>query len=198
MSLPKNPTKSFIARNPDLYPVGDKFAPVKLEDGHAHFEQKVLSKMDGRGLVTEEMPHGKRTTDERYRAYLAAVFGHYGEFILEIKITGQIIGGKNNICITRTGRRFPNKKWAAWRDLKVGEVRARLPKDFKTIDHPVNVEIDYVAGDKRRRDFPAICDSIWHVLEKAGVVSDDTLLWPSKSTRGYSKEMPMTILRFYK
>ena len=107
---------------------------------------------------------------------------------MTITITGQILGGKNNIVITRTGKRFPKASWAKWRDAKVSEVR----KQWKgqPIDSPTNIRLDYFAGDKRRRDMPAIIDSIFHVLEKACVVTDDTHLWVSESFRGYDKANP--------
>ena len=107
-----------------------------------------------------------------------------------IRITGQVRGGKNNITVTRTGHRFPNRAWAAWRDIAVAEVRAQLPAGWMPISEPVNVALHYIAGDKRRRDCPAIVDAAWHVLEKAGVVADDTLLWPVLSTRSYNKQSP--------
>ena len=116
---------------------------------------------------------------------------------LSITIRGKIRGGKNNIIITRTGRRFPNPEWAKWRDAAVIAVKKQLPDSFKMICEPVNVRLDYFAGDKRRRDMPAIIDAIFHVLEKAGVVEDDTLLWVSKSTRSYNKENPMARMEFY-
>ena len=109
---------------------------------------------------------------------------------MTITIKGQIRGGKNNITVTRTGHRFPNKQWAAWRDEAVRQVRGQLPKGFATICDPIYVGLHYHAGDKRRRDMPAIIDSVWHVLEKSGVVADDTLLWVALSARGYDKENP--------
>jgi Holliday junction resolvase RusA-like endonuclease len=120
-------------------------------------------------------------------------FSHVG---FRIVICGQIRGGKNNIIITRTGRRFPNPKWAAWRDAAVMEVQMQLPRGFAAFTQPVNVRLDYVAGDHRRRDNPAIVDAIWHCLEKAGVVSDDVLLWPTESSRSYDKDNPRATITF--
>ena len=113
-----------------------------------------------------------------------------------LKFTGQIRGGKNNMIVTRTGRRFPKPEWAEWRDSAVNEIKAQLPKLFRPIDVPTAIRMDYLAGDKRRRDMPAIIDAIFHVLEKAGVVKDDTLLWVTESTRGYSKEAPSATITF--
>ena len=109
---------------------------------------------------------------------------------LAITIAGHILGGKNHINITRTGHRYPNKAWAAWRDDAVSQVRCQLPAGFKPFDQPVNMRLAYHAGDRRRRDMPAILDSIFHVLERAGVVADDTLIWVTSSSRDYDKARP--------
>src|ERR1035437_3446263 len=115
---------------------------------------------------------------------------------LRIVICGQIRGGKNSVKTTRTGKRYPEKKWAQWRDEAVRGVLEQLPRGFKTISAPVNVRVTYVAGDRRRRDCPAILDAVWHVLEKSGVVSDDTLLWPVESSRTFDKDSPRCEIQF--
>jgi Holliday junction resolvase RusA-like endonuclease len=118
------------------------------------------------------------------------------EPLRRIVITGQIRGGKNNINITRSGRRFPNPAWATWRDDAVMQVKAQIPFGFQTLTEPVNIRLDYYAGDRRRRDCPAVLDAVWHVLEKAGVVKDDMLLWPSQSSRSYDKLNPRCVIEF--
>jgi len=109
---------------------------------------------------------------------------------MSVTILGQIRGGKNNMIVTKKGKHIPKREWASWRDDAVAQVLSQLPKEWEPIIHPVNVRIEYVAGDRRRRDFPAICDAIWHVLEKAGFCEDDTHLWPAESTRVYDKDKP--------
>lgn len=113
-----------------------------------------------------------------------------------ILIPGQIFGGKNNMIVTRSGLHFPKKSWAQWRNRVVMLIKAQLPEDWKPINEPRNVHLEYVAGDKRRRDMPAIVDSIFHCLEKAGVVEDDNLIWISSSTRSYDKEKPFARIEF--
>ncbi|MDE2103689.1 MAG: hypothetical protein KGL39_41005 [Patescibacteria group bacterium] len=117
---------------------------------------------------------------------------------LHITISGQIRGGKNNIGITRTGRRYPNPDWAKWRHEKIAEVHSQLPKHWVPIDFKVNVRIDYFAEDNRRRDQPAIYDSIFHVLEKAGVVKDDTLIWVTSSQRIINPLEPKAVIWSWK
>ena len=111
-------------------------------------------------------------------------------------ITGQIMGGKNNIIVTRTGHRYPKPSWARWRDDAVRQVKQFIPRGFTPFNTPVNVRLEYFAGDKRRRDMPAIVDAIFHVLEKAGVVTDDWHLWVSESSRGYDKGNPRAEITF--
>lgn len=106
---------------------------------------------------------------------------------MTITINSQIRGGKNNMIVTRTGHRFPKKEWAQWRDATVAEIRSQIPRGWKPIDHPVNITIDYRASDNRRRDMPAILDSIFHCLEKAGFCADDTHLWVAHSSRTVNK-----------
>lgn len=118
-------------------------------------------------------------------------------FGLILTITGQVMGGKNNMGITRTGRHYPKKPWAQWRDRVVAELRRQLPKGWQAISVPVDVRLDYTAADRRRRDFPAICDAVWHCLEKAQVVTDDTLLWPVESSRRYDKAKAGMVITLY-
>lgn len=156
-----------------------------------------LNKMPGPGM--------KALLEQAPKKSEPLTFAHLDKMVKEIEANecrfcisflGQIKGGKNNICITRTGHRFPNTKWAKWRDKMVASVKAQLPPEFKTIDFPTNIRLTYWAEDKRRRDMPAIVDAIFHVLEKAGVATDDTLLWVAQSSRHYDKENPGALVEF--
>ena len=113
-----------------------------------------------------------------------------------LRLKGQVRGGKNNMGRTKTGKSYPKKLFADWRAEAIRQIRAQLPSGWTPIAVPVNVRIDYVAEDRRRRDFPAICDALWHALERAGVVKDDTLLWPAQSSRSYDKAAPGVTITF--
>ena len=113
---------------------------------------------------------------------------------LVLRLTGQVRGGKNNMGRTKTGKSYPKKLFADWRAEAIRQIRTQFHGE--PIAVPVNVRIDYVAEDRRRRDFPAICDALWHALERAGVVKDDTLLWPAQSSRSYDKAAPGVTISF--
>jgi len=116
---------------------------------------------------------------------------------LKLEISGQIIGGKNNYIVTRKGKHVPQKRWALWRDRKVQDVRWQLPPKWTPISTRCDVHLFYWAGDRRKRDQPAIIDSLWHVLGKAGVVEDDNLLWVVESLRSEDLENPRVELHLY-
>jgi len=100
-------------------------------------------------------------------------------------LAGQLPSGKNAIKTTRTGQRYPSKRFKEWRDEQVCAIRRRrweltvapsptlLDHPAFTAIHPVRCEIHYTPGDRRRRDVPGMLDALWHVLEKALIVEDD-------------------------
>lgn len=178
-SIPTNVSKSVRDLNPHIYP----------PDSFAAQEQRALAKFkfDPKKLKVE---YGTAIGDPRAKIKITA------DKPLRLVITGQIRGGKNNMGVSRTGHHFPKKNWAKWRDAAVQQVQAQIPTGYPPFTEPVNVRLEYFSQDKRRRDMPAIIDSIWHVLERSGVVEDDYLLWISSSIRGYDKDNPRTILTF--
>jgi Holliday junction resolvase RusA-like endonuclease len=93
-------------------------------------------------------------------------------------INGQIKGGKNNMKMTKSGRHYPSPEYEAWRDDVLWQLKPQLKpfKEFLPITTPVSIIVNYFAENKHRRDAPAIIDSLWHVLEKSGIVKDDCLL----------------------
>ena len=113
---------------------------------------------------------------------------------LVLRLKGQVRGGKNNMGRTKTGKSYPKKLFADWRAEAIRQIKTQFSGE--PIARPCNVRLDYVAEDRRRRDFPAICDALWHALERAGVVTDDTLLWPAQSSRSYDKAAPGVTITF--
>ena len=82
---------------------------------------------------------------------------------IELTINSIIRGGKNNMLVSRSGHHYPNKAWASWRDMIVDHIRS-----MKIISNPIEVDckliVNYWSGDKRRRDLPAMIDSLYHIF----------------------------------
>ena len=109
----------------------------------------------------------------------------------EFLIEGIIRGGKNNVLHTRSGHSYPNPEWARWRDRVVRELKGQKKANFSPFKRIVSVDLDYWPGDLRRRDVPAILDSIWHCMERAEIIVDDSLLSNVKFTnRGLDRKNP--------
>jgi Holliday junction resolvase RusA-like endonuclease len=108
---------------------------------------------------------------------------------VRLTLNGQIRGGKNNMGVTKSGIHFPRRNWAIWRDDMLRQVREQIPTPPR-LDLPLKCIIRYWAGDRKRRDVPAILDAIWHVLERSEVVADDSLIKSVEFHGAYNKEDP--------
>lgn len=84
--------------------------------------------------------------------------------------------GKNGIQINpKTFAHYPKKSFVDWRNAMSKAIA--LQKDTlpaAPITEEVHVSIWYSKGDNVRRDMPGIMDAIWHVLERSGILADDT------------------------
>mgnify|MGYP001558687057 CR=1 FL=1 len=98
--------------------------------------------------------------------------------MIKFVIHGPVKGGKNNMLMTRTGRHYPNPAWAAWRDGILAQLgtQLRIEGFQETYTNPCIMTVEYWPSDKRRRDVPAMIDSIFHILEKAHIIADDCLI----------------------
>lgn len=99
-------------------------------------------------------------------------------FEFQLQISGQCPSGKNAVIVTRAGHRFPSARFVAWRQAAMDEVIPQIKQldVVLPITSPVDVIIEYTPKDRIRRDAPGIIDALWHLIEKVGVVSDDTFL----------------------
>jgi hypothetical protein len=64
--------------------------------------------------------------------------------------------------ITSKGVHYPDKKYAKWRDRICADLRFYLNQIgfVEPINYPCKLYVRYWSGDHRRRDMPAMLDSI--------------------------------------
>jgi len=94
---------------------------------------------------------------------------------MNLILKGQIRAGKNNVQVTRTGHRYPTKTFKDWSTKAMLQIWEQIgyAHEIRPYDEPLAMTLDYWPGDARVRDIPAIVDALLHVLEAAGVVTND-------------------------
>jgi len=92
-------------------------------------------------------------------------------------LTSQTPGGKNAVKMTRTGHRYPNKRFVAWREAVMAELTAQIRDGQPQLYRPLALTIEYTPGDNRTRDIPGMQDALFHVLERSGLIANDGLIY---------------------
>lgn len=96
--------------------------------------------------------------------------------MIQFTLKGQIPSGKNAVIVTRSGHRFPAKRFKLWREDAFRQLDAQIPNVKVPDDWDPYVRVKYYPGDLRRRDVPGMVDALWHLIEKYGTVDDDARL----------------------
>lgn len=90
---------------------------------------------------------------------------------LSFVLFGQLPGGKNRVKNTRTGHRYPDKRFVDWRDEACRQLHPQ--KNGTVLYGRVALHVDYWAGDKRTRDVDAMLGALGHLFVRAGIMGDD-------------------------
>lgn len=103
--------------------------------------------------------------------------------MIEFRLSAQLPGGKNAVKMTRTGHRYPDERFTAWRDRAVTEIRIRsdiCPK-MLPLKGALTMRVDYCPQDRRRRDLDNMLSALFHLLAYVGMIEDDSqitdLIW---------------------
>lgn len=101
-----------------------------------------------------------------------------GGSAMTFSIVGQIPSGKNAVIVTRSGMRFPSKRFKAWRDEVLPQLTIQRGEcTLFPLQTPISLECEYTPGDRRTRDVSGMLDALFHVIVKAGLLVDDGLVW---------------------
>jgi len=104
-----------------------------------------------------------------------------------------MVSGKNQVGITRTGRRYPNKRFVEWRRQMITQLNYFQCPQWTDKD-VFRCDIRYWPNDRRTRDLPGMTDAIYHCLEQAGVLaSDGQIKHGSFTTEALSTECRLEI-----
>ena len=93
-----------------------------------------------------------------------------------IVLDGETPSKKNSRINTRSGRSFPNRRYTAWHDLVVAQIKKGvLEGKYEPFGPCVSVEltVTFYHGDLHRRDSDNQVTSILDTLVDAGILWDD-------------------------
>ena len=94
---------------------------------------------------------------------------------MKFELVGKLKGGKNAVQTTRSGRRYPNPAFVTWRNEMLRQVADQL-EPASLLVTPARLTVYYYHGDNLRRDVDNLLGGLFHLLERAGLVKDDTLI----------------------
>jgi Holliday junction resolvase RusA-like endonuclease len=117
--------------------------------------------------------------------------------MITFKLYSNLPSGKNAVKITRTGHRYPDKRFKLWRDEALLQINKQryASGNTETITYKCGLVVDYTPGDRIIRDVPGLLDALCHVLEKAGVVKSDGLIRDCKWHEfPIDREHPMAVV----
>jgi crossover junction endodeoxyribonuclease RusA len=77
----------------------------------------------------------------------------------------------------RNGRRYLTKKAIEYHYLTKLDTAQQLSRDFNTINNPAIMRVIAVPPDHRKRDVTNLEKVLKDSLERAGVYTDDNLIW---------------------
>ena len=100
---------------------------------------------------------------------------------MTFSITGQIPSGKNQVkTVLIKGKvlHIPDARFKKWKKGVLPELELqRGTCSLFPIATPVSLECEYTPGDRRTRDVSGMLDALFHVIVKAGLLTDDGLVW---------------------
>lgn len=93
---------------------------------------------------------------------------------------------KSNRYIRRKGGKvFKPPRVVNWEARAMWELREQY--DGNPIDYEVSVEIVLILPNRRKRDIDNMLKSLWDVMEKAGIIKNDNLIYEVRTIKKIEK-----------
>ncbi len=86
---------------------------------------------------------------------------------------GNVPSKKNQRINTRSGRSFPSKAYTEWHHDALMQIKEMGHLSSWAEGYPVSLELQFIFGDKRKKDIDNRVSSIQDLLVDAGILEDD-------------------------
>ncbi len=101
--------------------------------------------------------------------------------MLVLKLSQIPVPKTNRYIRRRGGKVFKSPRVKNWETRALWELKSQY--SGKPIDYRISVDIVLTLPDRRRRDIDNMLKSLWDVLEKAGIISNDNLIYEVRTVK---------------
>jgi len=115
--------------------------------------------------------------------------------LLKLFLSSLPVPKTNKYMRRKNGKVFKHYKVVKWEKKAIKELEKQYQGE--PINFPIKVEVFFFLPDKRKRDIDNMLKTLWDVLEKAGIISNDFLIYETRTVKIFSKEIKGTIINLY-
>jgi len=94
---------------------------------------------------------------------------------IELVLSKLPVPKSNRYIRRKSGKVFKHPRVTNWEARAVWELKQQYTG--KPIDYEISVDITLILPNRRKRDIDNMLKSLWDVMEKAGVIKNDNLIY---------------------
>ncbi len=113
--------------------------------------------------------------------------------MIELRLSQIPVPKSNRYIRTKGGRVFKHPRVRNWETRAVWELRNQY--EGEPIDYKISVDIELILPNNRKRDIDNMLKSLWDIMEKAGVIKNDNLIFRIKTVKRVEKGKEGVIIR---
>jgi len=113
--------------------------------------------------------------------------------MIELRLSSVPVPKTNRYVRRKNGAVFIPPRVKNWQTRALWELRNQWKGD--PIDHRVSLDVTLILPNHRKRDIDNMLKSLWDVLEKAGVLKNDNLIYEVRTVKKVVKGMEGVLIR---
>jgi crossover junction endodeoxyribonuclease RusA len=113
--------------------------------------------------------------------------------MIELRLSQIPVPKSNRYIRTKGGRVFKHPRVRNWETRAIWELKNQYGGE--PINYKLSVDIELILPNNRKRDIDNMLKSLWDILEKAGVISNDNLIFRIKTVKRVEKGKEGVVIR---
>ncbi len=98
----------------------------------------------------------------------------------------------NRYIRRRDGKVFKPPRVSNWEARALWEIKSQF--NSESLKKPLSVEVIFFLPDNRKRDIDNMLKTLWDILERAGVIENDNLIYETKTLKVYGESVSGTVI----